>query len=204
MNTNSNKNNKTKGEHFLKTSYVKSLFLVFAVAGIFLFSDSQAQVKLGYVDSETILKQLPEAQRVQTELEGLQKLYLDTIQTRETDLKSKAEVFKTKYDEAQAKVESGAIKSDAEMKAIQEEMGSMQQEIQMLSENLDIYKQNIQNTLLQRQAELFKPVKEKITKTIEDVAKSMKINFVFDKADGTLLYGDKEFDITFKVLDKLK
>ena len=32
----------------------------------------------------------------------------------------------------------------------------------------------------------------------------MKINFVFDKADGSLLYGDKEFDITFKVLDKLK
>jgi outer membrane protein len=80
----------------------------------------------------------------------------------------------------------------------------MQQEIQTLGEGLDVYKQSIQNILLQRQSELFKPVKEKITKTIEEVAKSMKINFVFDKADGTLLYGDKEYDITFKVLDKLK
>ena len=58
--------------------------------------------------------------------------------------------------------------------------------------------------MLQKQDELFKPVKEKITKTIEDVSKSLKINFLFDKADGTLLYGDKDFDITFKVLDKLK
>jgi hypothetical protein len=32
----------------------------------------------------------------------------------------------------------------------------------------------------------------------------MKINFVFDKAESNLIYGDKEFDITFKILDKLK
>lgn len=51
---------------------------------------------------------------------------------------------------------------------------------------------------------MFKPIKEKITKAIENVAKDLKINFVFDKADGTLIYGDKEYDITFKVLDKLK
>lgn len=174
------------------------------MAFTFFFNGAYAQVKLGYVDSETILKQLPEAQKVQTELEGLQKLYLDTISTKETDLKSKAETFKTRYDEAQKKVESGAVKSDTEMKELQDELSTMQQEIQILGEGLDNYKQNVQNSLLKRQADLFKPVKEKITRTIEEVAKSLKINFVFDKADGTLLYGDKEFDITFKVLDKLK
>ena len=188
----------------MKTSYVKYFIVIFAVVSVFFTAEARSQVKLGYVDSETILKQLPEAQRVQTELEGLQKLYLDTIQTKETEIKSKAETFKTKYDDAQKQVESGAVKSDAELKALQDEIGAMQSEIQTLDENLSLYKQNIQNSLLERQAELFKPVKEKITRTIEDVAKSMKINFVFDKADGTLLFGDKEFDITFKVLDKLK
>ncbi|MEP7145832.1 MAG: OmpH family outer membrane protein [bacterium] len=188
----------------MKTSYVKYFFVIIAVISSFLFKDSIAQVKLGYVDSETILKQLPEAQKVQTELEGLQKQYLDTIQTRETDLKAKAETFKTKYDDAQKRVESGAIKSESEMKSLQDEMSVMQQEIQYLGEGLDSYKQNVQSLLLQRQSELFKPVKEKITKTIEEVAKVLKINFVFDRADGSLLYGDKEFDITFKVLDKLK
>lgn len=188
----------------MKTSYEKYFLMFFAVVSIFFYGEAQSQIKLGYVDSETILKQLPEAQKVQSELEGLQKLYLDTIQTRETDIKAKAETFKTQYDEAQKKVESGQIKSDAEMKELQTQIGEMQQEIQTLGEGLDAYKQSIQNVLLQRQSELFKPVKEKITKTIEEVAKSMKINFVFDKADGTLLYGDKEYDITFKVLDKLK
>lgn len=183
---------------------MKYFIITFAFVCLFFSTEVFSQVKLGFVDSETILKQLPEAQKVQAELEGMQTLYLDTIQGKETEIKSKAETFKTKYDDAQSKVESGAIKSDAELKALQDEIGNMQREIQALDENLSLYKQNIQSALLARQADLFKPVKEKITRTIEDVAKSMKINFVFDKADGTLLYGDKEFDITFKVLDKLK
>jgi outer membrane protein len=188
----------------LKINYAKYLTAIIAIVSCLFQGEAFSQIKVGYVDSEVILKQLPEAQKVQSQLEGLQKLYLDTIQTRETELKSKAETFKAEYDAAQKKVESGAVTTEAEMKALQEEIGGMQQEIQTLGEGLDNYKQTVQNSLLQTQAELFKPVKEKITKTIEDVAKSMKINFVFDKADGTMIYGDKDFDITFKVLDKLK
>ena len=188
----------------MKKSNWKYYFLA-SVLSCFLYTGSSySQIKIGYVDSEVILKQLPEAQKVQSELEALQKQYLDTIQTRETDLKSKAETFKSKYDDAQKRVEAGDIKSESEMKELQTEMSGLQQELQTLGEGLDVYKQTVQNALLQRQAELFKPVKDKITRTIEDVAKSMKINFVFDKADGTMLYGDKEYDITFKVLDKLK
>lgn len=188
----------------MKTSYAKYLILTFAFLSVIFLSEANAQIKIGYVDSETILKQLPEAQAVQSELEGLQKKYLDTIQTKETDLKSKAETFKTQYDDAQKRVEAGEITSESEMKDLQTQIGELQNEIQTLSEAFEVYKQTVQNILLQKQAELFKPVKEKITKTIESVAKSLKINFVFDKADGTMLYGDKEYDITFKVLDKLK
>jgi len=198
------KNKKTRRRTFLKTSYVKYFLILASAVFILGYSNAQSQVKLGFVDSETILKQLPEAQKVQSELEGLQKLYVDTIQTREADIKSKAETFKAKYDDAQKKVETGAVKSDAELKDLQDEIGNLQRELQGLDEGLGQYKQSIQSILVARQAELFKPVKEKITKTIEEVAKTLKINFVFDKADGTLLYGDKEYDITFKVLDKLK
>ncbi len=188
----------------MKTSYWKYFILTTAFVCIFFTGNAQSQIKIGFVDSETILKQLPEAQKVQTALEGMQKQYLDTVQAKESDVKSKAETFKIKYEEAQKQVESGAVKSEADMKSLQEEISGMQQEVQLLSEGLDSYKQNVQSSLLAKQSELFKPVKEKVTKTIEEVAKAMKINFVFDKADGTLLYGDKEFDITFKVLDKLK
>ncbi|MBK8984213.1 MAG: OmpH family outer membrane protein [Ignavibacteria bacterium] len=188
----------------MKTSNLKIIIFIISAIGFLISGDAQAQLKIGYVDSEVILKQLPEAQSVQKELEELQKLYLDTVQAKESELKSKAETFKTRYEDAQKSVESGSVSSETDLKALNEEISGLQNELQMLSESMDNYKQNIQNSLIQRQAELFKPVKEKITKTIETVSKSLKINFVFDKADGTLLYGDKEFDITFKVLDKLK
>jgi len=62
--------------------------------------------------------------------------------------------------------------------------------------------------LMAKQNALLKPLYEKIAKIVEEVAKELKYNFVFDKQsgvlEGSLLYGDKEFDITFKVLDKLK
>lgn len=188
----------------MKTSILKYAIVLAAVAVSFSFTDSNAQVKLGFVDSEVILKQLPEAKAIETEMEALQKQYLDTVQAKEDELKTKAENFKSKYEDAQNKVQSGQITSDTEIKALEEEMGGLQSELQALSEGLEGYKSKVQNALLLKQSELFKPVKDKITKTIEDVAKSMKINFVFDKADGSLLFGDKEFDITFKVLDKLK
>ncbi len=162
-----------------------------------------AQVKVAYVDSDVIIKQLPEAQEVQKQLEDLQKLYVDTITTKETDLKSKAETFKTKYEDAQKQAEAGTL-SQEQLKELETELGAMQVEIQREEQELYEYKQEVQQRLLSTQAELFKPVKEKIIKVIEQVAKELKYNFVLDKAGETLLYGDKEMDLTFKVLDKLK
>jgi len=161
-------------------------------------------LKIGYVDSDVIIKQLPEYKTITEELEKMQKQYIDTIQTMENNLKKKAEEFKSKYEEAQRKVESGEIKSDAEIKALNEEMNLLQNELRILDDSLTSYKQNVRELLINKSNELFKPVREKVIKAIEDLAKELKYNFIFDKADGVLLFGDKEFDLTFKVLDKLK
>jgi len=187
----------------LKTSKVL-LFLLILSAFAFANEAGAQTIKVGYVDSEIILKQLPESQKVIAELDGLKKLYIDTIQAKEKELKTNAESFKAKYEEAQKKVESGLVKTDAEMKQLNEEIQGLQKALQEQDDALTIYKQKVQEDLVQKQNEMFKPLKEKITKAIENVAKELKINFVFDKADGTLIYGDKEYDITFKVLDKLK
>jgi len=187
----------------LKTNVLKVLGIFIFVLTFMNIVNAQG-IKVGFVDSEIILKQLPESQKVLAELESIKKLYVDTIQTKEKDLKTKAESFKSRYEEAQKSVESGAIKSESELKKLNEEIQNLQKDLQESDDALTVYKQKIQEELIQKQNEMFKPIKEKITRTIESVAKEMKINFVFDKADGSLIYGDKEFDITFKVLDKLK
>ncbi len=193
-----------KENYSLKTSVIKivlaiALFVVLVSAG-----KSYSQAKVAYVDSEVILKQLPESQKIQKDMEATQKIYLDTISSKEASLKTMAESFKIKYEDAQKKVESGQVKGDADLKALNDEIQGLQREIQTEGEALDLYKQKIQQDLLAKQQDLFKPVRDKVTKAIEDVAKDMKINFVFDKANGSLIYGDKDSDITFKVLDKLK
>ncbi len=187
----------------MKKNHLKLTALLFVFIAFTGVSIAQ-NIKVVYVDSEVILKQLPESQKVLADLENLKKLYIDTVQAKEKDLKANAESFKTRYEEAQKSVESGQVKSEADLKKLNEEMQGLQKNLQDQDEALTIYKQKVQEELLQKQNEMFKPIKEKITKAIENVAKDLKINFVFDKADGTLIYGDKEYDITFKVLDKLK
>lgn len=183
-----------------------SLFaiLIIAVFMIVNFNTVAAQQSnIAYVDSEIIIKQLPEYQQLTSDLEGLQRIYLDTIQSKENEIKTKAEVFKSEYEGAQARVESSNL-TEQEISDLNQRLGFLQQELQQLDQELSMYRQEVQNILLQRQSELFQPVREKVTKAIEDVAKDSKISFVFDKADGNLIYGDKQFDITFRVLDKLK
>jgi outer membrane protein len=183
----------------LRKTLIITIAFIFAAALNFSF----AQVKVAYVDSEVIIKQLPEAQEVSKQLEALQKQYVDTISAKEGDLKLKADAFKTKYEDAQKQAESGTLTPD-QLKTLESELGAMQVEIQRDEQELYEYKQGVQQILINTQGELFKPVKEKIIKVIEQVAKELKYNFVLDKAGEMLLYGDKEMDLTFKVLDKLK
>lgn len=179
----------------------KTLFVIIFLLVCGLSAD--AQVKIAFVDSEIIIAQLPEAQDVKKKLEDLQKQYVDTITAAETEIKTKADVFKTKYEDAQKQIEAGKLNAD-QIKALEAELGQMQEEVQLLDQNLALYKQNVQKVLVDTQVELFKPVREKITKAIENLAKELKYNVVLDKASDGLIYGDKEIDITFKVLDKLK
>ena len=175
-----------------------ALFMIAVVA-----ASASSQVKIAFVDSEVIIAQLPEAQEVKKKLEELQKQYVDTITVKENDIKAKADAFKAKYEDAQKQIEAGKLNAD-QIKALEGELGMMQEEVQALDQELSIYKQNVQKNLYDVQLELFKPVKEKITKAIENLAKELKYNMVLDKASDALIYGDKEIDITFKVLDKLK
>lgn len=164
---------------------------------------ANAQVKLAFVDSEVIINQLPEAQEVKKKLEDMQKLYVDTITAVENDIKTKADAFKTKYEDAQKQIEAGKLTAD-QIKSLEGELSKMQEEVQGLDQQLAAYKQSVQKVLYDAQVDLFKPVKEKITKAIEALAKELKYNMVLDKASDALIYGDKDIDITFKVLDKLK
>ena len=165
------------------------LLLVFIFAGSL---SAQTAQKIGYVDSEVILNQYPEAIKAQSDLDALASKWSKTIDSLTADLQNAYNDFQKQStnmtQEKQREVGQELVRKEQLIREFQQEKFGAQ--------NGELYR---------RQEELLKPVKEKIFAAIEQVSKEEGIQFVFDKAgDVVLLYADATFDITFKVLDKLK
>jgi outer membrane protein len=185
--------------YFLKAGIFIAVFVLSSFA-----KDSYAQLKFGFVDSEVILKQLPEAQKLTADLEAYRDQFVDTLRVKALAYKEQDSLFAIAYTDAQQKVESGAVKSNEELKTLNDQINTMRMNLASMEEDLKTYDQYVQQEVYNKRQELSKPLYEKINKTIETLSKEMGLSFVLDKASGGLLYGDKAYDITFKVLDKLK
>jgi outer membrane protein len=83
---------------------------------------------------------------------------------------------------------------------------SAQQEIQDLQLRAREYAQVKDQELAKRRESILAPLKEKIMRAIERVAKAEKYTFVFDQNEqlNILLYAEPKDDLTNRVLDNLK
>lgn len=169
----------------------KYLLIVF-VALFSISAFAQSQVKLGFVDSETILTQFPEAIKAQGDLDALTNKWSAQVD-------SMTLAYQQSISDYQKQQEM--MTEDKKLEAQQRIVG-MEQQI------MDFRRQKFsQGTgeIFREQERIFNPIKTKIYDAIEKVAKEESMQFVFDKSgDILLLYADSAFDITFKVLDKLK
>jgi len=171
---------------------VKKYLLVLAV---FLFAavllQAQTKQKLGYVDSQVILTQFPEAIKAQGDLDALTKKWSDQLdsmtQTYQSALNDYKKQENTMPEDKKLSAQQAIIQQEQSIRDFQKQKFAQQ--------TGEIYK---------KQDEIFSPVKKKIYKAIAEVAKEENMQFVFDKSgDIILLYADSAFDITYKVLDKL-
>ena len=150
---------------------------------------AQAQ-KLGFVDTEVILKQLPEAQDADKKLKDIANKYQDTLVSMQKDFQEKIE----QYKKQESMMTADAKKQEEDMlKGIQQSMLQYQEE--KFGNNGEI--RRLQESYLT-------PIRDRILMTIKEVAKDEKFNFVLDKVNPALLFADDKFDLTFKVLDKIK
>jgi len=170
----------------------KYIFLFIAVILSCTSAFAQTTQKLGYVDSQTILTQLPESIKAQGDLDALTNKWTTQLDSMTQDYQAALANYSK-----QANTMPEDKKLAAQQKLVAQEQSLMDFRRQKFQQpNGEIYK---------KQEELFNPVKEKIYKAIADVAKREGMQFVFDKSgDIILLYADAGFDITYQVLDKLK
>lgn len=169
---------------------MKSIFVLCAVLLSMTFTgDLHAQSqKIGFVISPKIFQELPEAVEAQKKLQALEKPLQDSLTAMAQNIQLRIEEYQKKE----------TMMNDAAKRTAAQEIQDMQRRATEWSEMK-------RRDLLDQQEKILNPVREKIRKAIEAVAKEEKYAFVFDKNETeTLIYGDSANDLTFKVLDKLK
>lgn len=177
----------------------KVILIIFAAVSIFAQtqqtqtqSQQPIQLKVGYVDSEIILAQFPEAIKAKSDLEALVSQWRKQADSMATELQNAYADY-----QKQAQTMTQEKQREAQQKIIEKEQRLQQFREQKFSQPNGEY--------FVKQDQLMAPVKQKIFKAIEDVAKEEGMNYVLDKAgEVVVLYADPSFDITFKVLDRLK
>jgi len=177
-----------------KEVYVKRLILfALIVFSTTLVAQTQtAPLKIGYVDSEVILAQYPEAIKAKSDLEGMVSKWRKDLDSMKADIQKISEDY-----QKQAKTMKPEDVQKAEAKYSERVQKAQSYQEQKFNQPNGEY--------FVKQEQLMKPVKEKIFKAIDEVSKEENMQFVFDKAgEVILLKADPQFDITYKVLDLLK
>lgn len=147
-------------------------------------------LKIGIVDVETIGNNLPEAKAIEADILDMQKIAEDSLRIMQANLQAEFEQYQ---------------KQQSMMAADQK--AQVEQELQQKQVDMQAYVQRMtgpQGEIARRQIQLLEPIRKKINTAIEAVAKDNKIQIVLDKTNPALLYSEDTFDITYKVLDKMK
>jgi outer membrane protein len=148
--------------------------------------------KIGYVVSPKIFQELPEAQEAQRKIDAITKPLADSLQAMEKSLQAQVDEYQKKE----------AMMNESAKRAAQQDI----LELERIYNQFRIEKFGNDGELARQQEKIINPIRERIKKAIETVAREEKYSFVFDKTDQLqiLLYGDANHDLTFKVLDKLR
>ncbi|MCX7983944.1 MAG: OmpH family outer membrane protein [Bacteroidetes bacterium] len=163
--------------------------LLFVAVGVL----NAQQQKIAFVNSEKILAELPEAQQIKKELESRVRAYQDTLERMSRELQEQ-------YDSYQKKQALMDPKAKSDMEKSLQEMQLRIREFQY--QKFDTR----EGEIAQLREQLFAPLQEKVLNVIAQVAKEDGFSYVLDKMDNAtiVLYADQKFDLTYKVIDRLK
>ncbi len=149
--------------------------------------NAQRNVKIGYIDTEYILENLPEYNQVSERLE------------------EKAAGWKKEIEDRARKIQQKKDALNSERILLTEEMiNEVEEEISLDEEELSEYQQKRfgpRGDLIIQKQQLIQPIQDQIFNAIKELAKSRNYDFIFDKsADIVMLYSDKRFDVSEQIL----
>jgi|SRR5690606_766954 outer membrane protein len=165
---------------------MRKTILLFAATFCFVGTLFAQSPKLGYINSNELLSQMPEVRAADSTLQVYARSYQEQLETMGKEYQKKIQEY-----QAQEKTMSDAVK---EVKA---------KEIQQLGERIQSTEQSAQEKISKRREEVYSPIIEKAENAIKEVGKSNNYDYIFDTSSGALLYYKDADDILPLVKAKL-
>lgn len=151
---------------------------------------ASAQQKIGYVDTDFILQQVPEYATVQQNMDRLA-----------AEWRSELERMQQEIDAAFQEYQSRELLYTAE------ERQSKQEEIIRKEEELEQYRIRHfgpEGELFKRQEQMMRPIQERILEAVEEAATSGGYDYVLDKSSSTIfLFYRDQYDLSIEVLEEM-
>ncbi len=166
---------------FVKVVILVSIFLF--GGAILADADKTTGLKIGYVDMNEALISTKAGQKADQQLQSEFKKKQKELGAKEEDIKAMLQNLKK-----QAMVISDEVRAQKE-KALYEEQLRFQKLV--AESNVGIQK---------REMSLKEPILDKLRDVIDDIAKKEKYDMILQKADITILWAKREFDLTDRVV----
>jgi len=168
---------------------IKKIFL-FAFLILGFSSIAQKAQKIGFVDLEYILENIPEYMEAQTKINAKAITWQNDIEQQQKEI----EDLKAALNNEKALLTKALIEEKDEDIQIKE----------LDLKNLQIAHFGTNGDLFFLRQQLVKPVQDIVYNAIQDIASKRRFDFVLDKSSSLLmLYTNKEFDISELVLNSI-
>ena len=165
----------------------KHFLLILTILFTSLFFGQTKSVKIGYIDMEYILQNVPSYADAKNQLEQKAQKWKQEIEVKKND------VIKLKDD----------LKTE-QVLLTKELITEKEEEISLLETELLDYNQKRfgpTGDLIIQKSVLVKPIQDQIFTIVQDLSEAKKYDFIFDKSsDLTMLFAAKRYDISDQVL----
>ncbi len=169
----------------------KVLFLLILVFTLSISLHAQRGVRIGYIDTEYILENVPEYQEAISQLDEKAQKWNNEIQTKLSAVEQKRKDLSNEK----------ALLTKELVDEREEDITFEEQEI------LDYQQKRFgpNGDLMIQKKQLMQPIQDQIFAAVQDLAGSRKYDFIFDKsADVVMLYSAKQFDLSEQILRSIK
>ncbi|WP_054852663.1 OmpH family outer membrane protein [Olleya sp. ITB9] len=161
---------------------LKVLIVILMLTAVFS-ANAQRGVRIGYIDTEYILENIPEYTEATGQLESKVQKWKTEIETSLKGIKQKRETLNNEK----------ALLTKELIEEREEDIFFEEKEI------LDYQQKRFgpNGDLMIQKRQLMQPVQDQIFQAVQDIAKAKKYDFVFDKsADVVMLYSAERFDMS--------